>query len=315
MSDVSVKDEWTPQVDRYARYLERQDKKPLTVRNYRRELHAFARYHRQEFREPPDLVELTADDLREYRNHLQRRKLKPATIALARAALAGVVKWALAERIIGEPIPPPKTPRVGRRTAPRSLSKDEERRLRKVVRKAGNASHRGLLELFLVSGVRISEAAGLTWCDLTMTRTVFRLRVMGKGDKERILEFQAQDKVNERAREAFHLLGFKEHGREKARPILWGQRGPLTASGIKQLLTPYGRAAGLEGFSAHVLRHTCAKRMLERKPPAPLPTVAVWMGHESLNTTMLYTLPSAEDLARAAGASDEGGDDDSGDDD
>jgi integrase/recombinase XerC len=137
-----------------------------------------------------------------------------------------------------------------------------------------------------------------------MGRSAAELRVLGKGSKERTLPFLG----NERARDAFHLLGFREHGRDKGRRLLWGQRGPLTASGIKQLLTPYGRAAGLDRFSAHVLRHTCARRMFERGEPVQV--IARWMGHESLNTTFLYTLPSEADLAKAAGASGDGWADD-----
>lgn len=303
MSDTLTAAGWDALVERFAESLKGEDKSPLTVRNYRRELLAFGRWHLETYREPPDLAGLTAEDLRDYRDALRGRKLKPATIALARAALAGVVKWGHAERLIAEPIRSPKTPRQVRRT-PRWLNRPQERRLLKVVRKAGNPHHLGLLELFLVFGLRISEAAALTWGDVTLGRSSAELRVMGKGSKERTLPFLG----NDRAREAFNLLGHKDHGRDKGRRILQGQRGPLTASGIKQLLTPYGRAAGLDDFSAHVLRHTCARRMFERGEQPQV--IARWMGHESLNTTFLYTLPSSEDLAKAAGAEGDGWADD-----
>jgi integrase/recombinase XerC len=309
MSDVLHTDDWEALLGRYAKQLEQEDRSPLTVRNYTRELRAFARYHRETFGEPPEIKALTPEDLRDYRNHLLKgRTLKPATVNLARAALAGLIKWAHAERILKEAIRTPKTVRQGVR-GPRWLTRPQERRLWKVVRKAGDPHHLALLDLMVVFGTRISETASLTWGRLTMGRKTAELRVLGKGNKERVLPFLG----NERARDAFLALGWKEHGAEKGRRIVWGQRGPLSASGIKQLLTPYGRAAGLERFSAHVLRHTCARRMHERGES--IQVIARWMGHENLNTTFLYTLPSEEDLARAAGASGEGWGGDWGDDD
>jgi site-specific recombinase XerD len=296
--------DWPALVERFAGALRDEDRSVLTIRNYRRELHAFAGWHADQYREPPELAHLTDEDLREYRDALRGRKLKPATIALACSALAGMMRWALSERLIGEALRRPRAPRQVRRV-PRWLTKQQEKRLVKVVRKSGNVAHHALVEFMLVFGTRIAETASRTWGDVVMGRARAELRVYGKGSKERVLPFLG----NERARAALMSLGWKEHHRDAARPLLWGQRGPLTTSGIKQLLTPYGRAAGIEPFSAHVLRHTCAKRMIERG--TPITTVAAWMGHESINTTMIYTLPSAEEMAAAAGATAEGwGDDD-----
>ena len=147
--------------------------------------------------------------------------------------------------------------------------------------------------------------ASTEWGDVTLSRAKAELRVRkGKGGKERVLPFLG----NERAREALHLLDYKKWHKDKNRRLLYGQRGPLSAGGIKQLLTPYGRAADIDPFSAHVLRHTCARRMHEAGKP--IQVIARWLGHESLNTTFLYTLPSQDDLQEAAGGSAAGWDDD-----
>ena len=292
--------EWPALIDRFGLSLADREMSPLTIRNYARELRAFADWYHATYQEIPSISSLTADDLREYKEMLRERRLKPATINLALAALRSLVKWARAAKIVSEAIEAPKMVKLVRKT-PRWLTRPQERKLLKVVRHGQDDQHVGLVELFLVFGLRISEMASLEWGDVEMTRTKGVLRVRrGKGAKERELPFTG----NERARKALLLVGWLSHGKDKGRRILQGQRGPLSASGIKQLLTPYGAAAGLDGFSAHTLRHTCAKRMIERG--ADLPTVARWLGHESLNTTMLYTLPSQEDLARAAGASEDG---------
>ncbi len=295
-----MENDWQADVDRFAAALDADEKSPLTVRNYRRELRVFADWYRATYQEPPGVRDLTHEDMRAYKDSLRDRKLEPATINLALAALRSFLRWALASKLIKEPVPTPKTARQVQRV-PRWLTRVQERRLVKVVRQGGVKQHLGLVETFLVFGLRISEAAALEWGDIAMGRTEAVLKVRkGKGSKQRDLPFGG----NQRARDALLLLGWKEWGKDKGRRVLQGQRGPLSASGLKQLLTPYGRAAEIDGFSAHVLRHTCAKRMLERKPPADIPTIARWMGHSSLNTTFLYTLPSQAELAIAAGGGD-----------
>jgi site-specific recombinase XerD len=300
---------WDQILDQFADYLREESRSRLTIRNYRRELRVFARWYRATYEEDPTLDGLEADDLREYRDHLKDRKLMPATVNVAVASLRSFLNWAHGARLVKERIRPPRMIRERRKT-PRWLTKKQERRLLKKVRLAGNAHHRALIELFLVFGLRISEMASLEWSDVTMGRKAAVLRVRhAKGDKERTLPFLG----NNRARAALLALGWKEYHRDGDRRILQGQRGPLSASGIKQLLTPYGTAAGIDKFSAHVLRHTCARRMHEAK--TPLDVIQSWMGHESIETTTRYTLPSEADLAAAAGGGEKWDDDWSEDDD
>ena len=298
-----VKCEWNEAVDRFAADLVADERSPLTIRNYRRELRVFAEWYQSAYHERPDLAEITGDELVAYKTAMRERRLKPGSMNVAIAALRGLVNWALYARVIVEPIRPPKVAKQAPRV-PKWLTRQEERRLTKALRKGGHLQHIALVELLLVFGVRISELASLTWADVTMGRIRAELRVLGKGAKERILPFAG----NQRARDALMMLGFKESSRERSRSLLHGQRGPLSASGVKQLLTPYGRAAEIEPFGAHILRHTCARRMYERD--VPIQVIARWMGHENINTTLIYTLPSEADLAKAAGATDGGWDDD-----
>ena len=61
-----------------------------------------------------------------------------------------------------------------------------------------------------------------------------------------------------------------------------------------------GQGAGLE-ISPHTMRHTFGTRLVRRKG-VDLVTVAAMMGHESLDTTAIYTQPSEEDMADAVEA-------------
>jgi site-specific recombinase XerD len=301
--------EWDDLLDRFAAYLTSEGRSRLTRRNYLRELRVFRTWYQAAYPGLSGPRDLEDSDLAEFKAHLEARKLMPASINLAIASLRAFLNWAARTKELAEPARPPRMIRE-RRKAPRWLDKPQERRLLKAVRLVDQPHHVALINLFLVFGLRISEMAGLEWSDVAMGRKHAVLRVRhAKGGKERSLPFLG----NKRARDAFLALGWKEHHREPDRRLLWGQRGPLSASGIKQLLTPYGKAAEIRGFSAHKLRHTCARRMHEKGQP--LDVIKTWMGHESLDTTILYTLPSEDDLAKAAGGGDEWDDDWSGADD
>jgi integrase len=54
------------------------------------------------------------------------------------------------------------------------------------------------------------------------------------------------------------------------------------------------------GFVPHMLRHTCATRLV--KKGVPLPQVMKWMGHNNIQTTMRYSHLAPEDLDLAAKA-------------
>ncbi len=84
----------------------------------------------------------------------------------------------------------------------------------------------------------------------------------------------------------------------KADDPLWqGIRGPIhDPSAINRLLDKYARWAGIKELTPHTLRHTFATRYLEANP-GDLRGLAALLGHASLDTVMIYTEPSEEELA------------------
>ena len=66
-----------------------------------------------------------------------------------------------------------------------------------------------------------------------------------------------------------------------------------------RIVAEIGQAAGVEGLSPHVLRHTFATDML--RAGADLVLVSELLGHGSLEATRTYTRPTDEDRARAVG--------------
>lgn len=70
----------------------------------------------------------------------------------------------------------------------------------------------------------------------------------------------------------------------------------MTPSGVYRLLQRYGDTTGVR-VSPHMLRHTFAIRLL-REAGADLVTVKELLGHQDINTTAIYTKPSAQDIWR-----------------
>jgi site-specific recombinase XerD len=94
------------------------------------------------------------------------------------------------------------------------------------------------------------------------------------------------------------LVNYLEERQEDGSDRLFlGQRGPISEPGINYLVTKYAYQARLEDCTSHTLRHSFAKNLVDAG--TPLDQVATLLGHESLNTTRVYTRPSQGDLERA----------------
>jgi site-specific recombinase XerD len=89
----------------------------------------------------------------------------------------------------------------------------------------------------------------------------------------------------------------EERGEDGGGRLFLGQRGSLNEPGISYLVAKYVYQARLEHCTAHTLRHSFAKNLVDAG--TPLDQVATLLGHESLDTTRIYTRPSKEDLERA----------------
>ena len=79
--------------------------------------------------------------------------------------------------------------------------------------------------------------------------------------------------------------------------LFLGQHGPLSEWGIHAIVKKYAYQARFEDVTAHSLRHSFAKNLVDAS--TPLDQVATLLGHESLDTTRIYTQPSERDLERA----------------
>lgn len=187
-----------------------------------------------------------------------------------------------------------------RQTLPRYLTLDESIQLLESI--DGDNAERDfcIITLFLNCGIRISELVGLNLTDVRGDR----LRVLGKGNKERIvfLNVACQNAIedwltvrsNSSAADPYALFITRKHTR-------------VTKAGVHYMLKQRFTAAGLDSskYSAHKLRHTAATLMLQNG--VDVRTLQEVLGHEHLNTTQIYTHVDSESLRGAAQANPLGG--------
>jgi integrase/recombinase XerC len=168
---------------------------------------------------------------------------------------------------------------------------------------------RAILELFYASGLRLSELAGLDMDDVDLSSK--RVRVLGKGGKERIVPFNAttarvlREYVKDRAAIVTGAAvpaprsTSKAHAARHVRPrepLFVNYRGTrLTVRSIDRLVRRYVVASGVpSGISPHALRHSFATHLLERG--ADLRAIQELLGHARLSTTQRYTHVNAAHL-------------------
>ncbi|MBC7348230.1 MAG: tyrosine-type recombinase/integrase, partial [Clostridia bacterium] len=272
------------------------DASPHTVSGYRKDLAAFAAWHRGAYGEDPDPAKVTAVDLREYQGWLRNvRNLRPATINRRMKALKGWLEWC-AKRGLAPRVPefPRGVPEAKR--APQGLERADVNRLLREVEREANARDIALVRVMLSCGLRLSEACSLRISDVSLSDRSGTLIVRsGKGGRWREVP------VPPEARKALRAwLAERERRHAGSEWLFPGEDDsrPLSASAAWRAVKKYGWKARIPTLKPHVLRHTCATNML--RAGAQLTEVAAMLGHARLDTTAKYTVPSAADLARAA---------------
>jgi integrase/recombinase XerD len=258
---------------------------PRTTASYRYDLLDYLADLRARGRREPS--EVTPDDVSSYLLALRRAGAAASTLARRRSAIRGYHAHCLRAGIAPDD-PTARLPalKLGRRLPKALPIEDVETLLAQPAGKTPLALRdRALLELAYASGLRVSELVGLDRSSIAWDeRTV---RVLGKGDKQRIVPFGKAA--------AGALEAWIESGRAKLAPRAveealflnrFGRR--LTRVGFWKILAGYARTAGLGGrVSPHVLRHSFATHLLQGG--ADLRVVQELLGHASVVTTQIYT--------------------------
>lgn len=253
-----------------------------TVKTYQREIKKLQRFCAKG---SLPMERLTRGDLSEYLLWRQGEGIESRTQAKSISALRAFYRYLMEEGLVeSNPASQLEIPKAANRL-PGVLTVQEVEALMEPIDLATPAGMRdmALFELIYSCGLRISEAVDLTLDTVFVDQGI--LRVVGKGDKERLVP------MGEMAQEA--LRRYMDVGRPQLvknagiQQLFLNQRGgPLSRKGMWKRFKELAALAGIEA-KVHTLRHSFATHLLQGG--ADLRAVQELLGHSDISTTQIYT--------------------------
>ncbi|MDO8690116.1 MAG: tyrosine-type recombinase/integrase [Dehalococcoidia bacterium] len=236
---------------------------------------------------------ITREHVGEFIGDLLKR-CKPATASNRFRALQRYFKWLVDEGEVKEsPMAKMKPVKVPEQPAP-VIDPDAITKLLKACAGASLEDRRdtAVIRLFLDTGIRRAEMAGLTLKDVDVDGQT--LTVIGKGRRPRVVPYGRKA-----ARDLDGYLRARSQHRDKDLPALWlGKAGPMTGSGIAQIVRDRAEQAGAGPLHPHLFRHTFVHEWLEADgQEGDLMTLAGWRSRSMLAR---YGASKATERARAA---------------
>ena len=153
-----------------------------------------------------------------------------------------------------------------------------------------------ILELLYASGLRASELVSIRSTDFDFRGMT--IRVYGKGKKERIVPFSqaALDAIKAYQKDTRPILAARNQSEKKDMELFLNNRGKkLTVRGLEYILKAIEEKTGIYlGLHPHELRHSFATHLLDNG--ADLSLIQEILGHETIDTTQVYTHVSIKQL-------------------
>lgn len=282
----------------------------LTVRTYTQGARVFAAWWEAANNEPFSPEKLTTYDLLAFRQwSLEAQKCAPATWNTRRAALQVFTAWIQAQFGLTYDLMDGVEPKESQELALRWLDDDEYGRLQRALERRIKAAVTvferdcavrdwAMLALMVHAGLRIGDVAALDLDDIVIGERSGKVIIRsGKGEKA------AEIPLGMGARRALSL--WLEIRGQQPGALFNGKRSDrLTTRSIERASAEVFRLAGIQGHTAHDLRHTFLKRTLDGKnsrdgQPVPLNQVRKLARHARLDTTLRYVEPGWDELQSA----------------
>jgi len=236
------------------------------------------------------LDDVTTEDCEKYFMYGVTKEKKPWTPTTqdnVRRILNSFYSWAVGRRyVLFNPLTPIKPTKNKKYRVKKPFTNTDIIKMRdhtKTVR------DRAIIELLLSSGIRVAELVGLNKEDINWAEKEFT--VIGKGNKQRFAYFSEQA--------GFYIQKYL-NGRTDNNPALFVTRRNhqwqrLGITGVETMVRSLGERSGVTGRAhPHRFRHTFATNALNKG--VPLEQVQQLLGHEQLDTTLIYAKVAREDV-------------------
>jgi site-specific recombinase XerD len=287
-------------LEMFRRHLADRDLAPSTVKAYLSDLACFQAWltwvHEDK---APLLTQVRTVDLAAFRTHLiHEQGHPPATVNRRLQGLRLLFRWLVDHNWMSDN--PTTSLRFMRKSGTPPPLALKRREVFALVHAAAASPHKlalrnvALVQLMLQAGLRVGEVTALTHKELTLKPRSGTVCVRdGKGRKAREIP------LNTTVRRALQDYLATQPEPSAGAPIFRSKRGTaLAIRSVQAVVARLAKEAGIERIpvSAQTLRHTFARHYLQQHP-GKLRELADVLGHESLDTTAVYTKPSQDDIA------------------
>lgn len=292
MTDISEQGEQT--IQRFIQTLSsHEDLNSKTLKEYASDLKHFIGWFETVSHQEEDVIfqieDVATPTLTRYREASQKvMRLKPATINRRLITLKRFFEWSVSESMIRRDPSKPVKLVPEERVSPRQMTDKEESALIAAAEHGGSVRDQTILIVMLHTGLRTMEVCDLAPEDIQIGKRSGQLFVRsGKRNKQREVPLNVtcrsalEKYLSKLSAGSLYLFPSEKTG------------GRLTERALRHLIQKHMKAARLKGLSAHDLRHRFGYVMAEN---TPLHRLAQIMGHDSLDTTMIYIKATRADL-------------------
>ena len=280
-------------IDKYLEYLKVERKySNKTILSYKDDLIEYNEFLGNNF---TNILNIDINIVNNYMKYLYERKITKSSISRKLSSIRGLYNYLVREEIIKEnyfnKISNPKRELY----LPKFLKEEELDKIFSVCNFNNPTEERDtlIIELLYATGVRVSELVNIKIKDINRKEKL--IKVLGKGNKERIVIYNNHTK---KALDAYLKDGYNYFNKKSSEYLILNKNGnKLSERYIREIINKKVSQASLDiKISPHTLRHTFATDILENG--MDLMTVKELLGHESLNTTSIYTHITNEQIKK-----------------
>jgi site-specific recombinase XerD len=247
-----------------------------TIKSYAHDLHLFVQLM------PADLPAVTAETIQKFLATFDH--LSVATRRRRYSTLCAFYHWLIRHGVVEtnpmehlDPIQPVER-------EPRPLQPEMVTKILQAI-PTSNLRDRALFTLLYETGIRVGEALGLLATEVDLTQDDEKIRVFGKGQRERTVMLTAAPESIRLLRRHLKQSRITSGSVFRGDPRYGGSPLPLEYSVVHYAWQKYCKTAGVEA-TIHQLRHSRASQLLQAG--VPITTVRKQLGHRNIQSTLLY---------------------------